>query len=248
MDLALVTGYGPRKLTDLEVNGIVYAMVIGGLETTQYAIEEEAQLLCEHPEFFRKLKGDRDLIRQFVEESMRLRSPTQGLSTRLTSQDEVFQGNGDSEFVPTLSAAWGLGNFHAIGDVGGRVPVDGDAETTQFSWNVHLDYAVLPFLVPFVEAGGLHYTSAGTGKFRVVTKGGKLPLAAIQASTGSFDAVDVGNIGGVSMDGASVVIFTAGLRVPITKHLMLGGSYDFPVSDRKDIFNQRATLNATLEF
>ena len=31
-----------RKLTDLEVNGIVYAMVIGGLETTQYAIEEQA--------------------------------------------------------------------------------------------------------------------------------------------------------------------------------------------------------------
>jgi len=81
-----------RKLTDLEVNGVVYAMVIGGLETTQYAIEEEAQLLCEHPEAFDAIKRDRDLIRPFIEESMRLRSPTQGLSTRVTTQDEVFQG------------------------------------------------------------------------------------------------------------------------------------------------------------
>lgn len=81
-----------RKLTDIEVNGIVYAMVIGGLETTQYALEEEAQLLCEHPQYFQRLKADRDLIRGFVEESLRLRSPTQGLSTRITSQDEEFQG------------------------------------------------------------------------------------------------------------------------------------------------------------
>ena len=86
--------YSPlnRKLTDLEVNGVVYAMIIGGLETTQYALEEQAQLICEHPGLFEKLKNDRSLIRQFTEEGMRMRSPTQGLSTRRTSQDEVLQG------------------------------------------------------------------------------------------------------------------------------------------------------------
>jgi cytochrome P450 len=81
-----------RKLTDLEINGVVYAMVIGGLETTQYALEEQAQLLCEHEGLFTRLKNDRSLVRQFTEEGMRMRSPTQGLSTRVTSQDEVFQG------------------------------------------------------------------------------------------------------------------------------------------------------------
>ena len=86
--------YSPlgRKLTDLEVNGIVYAMIIGGLETTQYALEEQAQLICEHEGLFGRLKNDRSLVRQFTEEAMRMRSPTQGLSTRRTSQDEVFQG------------------------------------------------------------------------------------------------------------------------------------------------------------
>lgn len=81
-----------RKLTDDEINGIVYAMVIGGLETTQYALCEQAQLLCENEGLFDRLRGDRPAIRTFIEEGMRLRSPTQGLSTRITSQDEEFQG------------------------------------------------------------------------------------------------------------------------------------------------------------
>lgn len=81
-----------RKLTDDEINGVVYAMVIGGLETTQYALAEQAQLLCERPGMFAQLRDDRSLIRTFIEEGMRLRSPTQGLSTRICARDEVFQG------------------------------------------------------------------------------------------------------------------------------------------------------------
>ncbi len=81
-----------RTLTDLEIAGIVHAMILGGLETTQYALEEQAQLLCETPGLFERLRADRTRVRAFTEEALRLRSPTQGLSTRVTSRDEVFQG------------------------------------------------------------------------------------------------------------------------------------------------------------
>ena len=81
-----------RKLTDLEIAGIVHAMILGGLETTQYALEEQAQLLCETPGLFEQLRNDRTKVRAFTEESMRMRSPTHGLSSRMTSQDEEFQG------------------------------------------------------------------------------------------------------------------------------------------------------------
>jgi len=86
--------YSPlkRKLTDLEINGIVYAMVIGGLETTQYALAEQMQLLIERDGVWDTLRKDRSKVRAFTEEGMRLRAPTQGLSTRITSQDEEFQG------------------------------------------------------------------------------------------------------------------------------------------------------------
>ena len=98
-----------RKLTDLEINGIVYAMVLGGLETTQYALEQQAQLICDRPGMFAALKADSSLLRTFIEESLRLRAPTQGLSTRLTSQDEIF---GDVE-VPrgsVLHLRWAAAN------------------------------------------------------------------------------------------------------------------------------------------
>ena len=99
-----------RKLTDIEINGVVYAMVIGGLETTQYAIEEEAQLMCELDGLWDEVKADRTKLRAFTEEAMRLRSPTQGLSTRTTSRDEVFQG----VKVPKgsmLHLRWGAANI-----------------------------------------------------------------------------------------------------------------------------------------
>ena len=101
-----------RKLTDDEINGVVYAMVIGGLETTQYAIAEQAQLLCERPGMFAALRGDRSAIRTFIEEGMRLRSPTQGLSTRICAADEVFQG----VHVPAgsmLHLRWAAANIDA---------------------------------------------------------------------------------------------------------------------------------------
>jgi len=101
-----------RKLSDDEINGVVYAMVIGGLETTQYALAEQVQLLCDRPGMFATLRGDRGAIRTFIEEGMRLRSPTQGLSTRICAQDEVFQG----VHVPAgsmLHLRWAAANIDA---------------------------------------------------------------------------------------------------------------------------------------
>ncbi|WP_309604511.1 cytochrome P450 [Phenylobacterium sp.] len=98
-----------RQLTDTEINGIVYAMMIGGLETTQYAIAEQAQLFCEDPDLYRAIRADRGKLRNFIEESLRLRSPTQGLSTRTTTRDEEFQG----VKVPAgslLHMRWAAGN------------------------------------------------------------------------------------------------------------------------------------------
>ncbi len=84
--------YMGRKLTDQEVIGVVFGMHIGGLETTQYALAAEAQILCNHPEFFQKLKGDRAQLRFFVEESLRVQAPTQGLSTRMAAKDVEIRG------------------------------------------------------------------------------------------------------------------------------------------------------------
>ncbi len=86
-----------------------FRAVIGGLETTQYAPAEQARLICETPGLFDRLKADRALVRPFIGEAMRLRSPTQGLSTRITSRDGGFQGTKASA-GSTLHLRWAAAN------------------------------------------------------------------------------------------------------------------------------------------
>ena len=143
-----------RQLTDGEINGIVYAMVIGGLETTQYALAEQARIVAETPGLFGRLKADRSLIRPFIEEAMRLRSPTQGLSTRMTSQDEVFEGVN----VPagsTLHLRWGAANIDpAEFDEPAMLKLDRKAVTR------HLAFSAGPRVCPGAGISRLEQTIA----------------------------------------------------------------------------------------
>ncbi|MCZ6655949.1 MAG: cytochrome P450, partial [Gammaproteobacteria bacterium] len=59
------------------------------------------------------ISNDRSQLRQFIEECLRLRSPTQGLSSRSTSRDEEFQG----VEVPKgslLHLRWGAANVDEL--------------------------------------------------------------------------------------------------------------------------------------
>jgi cytochrome P450 len=84
--------YMGHKLTDEEIVAVAFGMHIGGNETTQYALTKEAQILAEHPEIWAELKADRSKVRFFVEESLRMQAPTQGLSTRYTVRDVELSG------------------------------------------------------------------------------------------------------------------------------------------------------------
>jgi hypothetical protein len=150
-------------------------------------------------------------------------------------QKRVYSGNGDGVGIPAVSAAWGWGDFHVLGDFGARFPFDMNAESTSLFWNLHFDYALFEHFVPLFEVGGMHWTGHGTK---------------IQAPNppGSFEGVDVVNLGVRSVTGNGIVIVTFGARFPITKHLSFGGSYGIPATDRDDIWKQRATMSLLLEF
>jgi cytochrome P450 len=55
-------------------------------------LSEQVQLFIDRDGVWDEVRRDRSKLRAFTEEAMRLRAPTQGLSTRVTSQDEVFHG------------------------------------------------------------------------------------------------------------------------------------------------------------
>jgi cytochrome P450 len=70
---------GERPLTDAEIINLIDHLFIGGNETTTFAITSALWLLTNHPEVERRLREQPERIPTFVDEVLRLESPTQGL-------------------------------------------------------------------------------------------------------------------------------------------------------------------------
>lgn len=166
------------------------------------------------------------------------------------SQD-VLQGNGDGQIIPSIAAAWGRGDFHVIGDVGMDIALDPDANSTFLFYHLHLDYAVHRFLVPFVEIGGFTYVDGGDGSTEVrLRDGSEVPLGLAQALLGEDpeEGYDYANLGSRSMAGHTVVAGSIGVRVPIHQHVILGAAWEMPLSPSSDVLRQRAAMHLTVEF
>lgn len=82
-----------RKLTDTEIIGITDHLLIGGNETTMFALSNGLWLLFQHPQTYAALNNDRHhgaaRLKNFVEEVLRIESPTQGLYRFVREDTEV---------------------------------------------------------------------------------------------------------------------------------------------------------------
>jgi hypothetical protein len=157
--------------------------------------------------------------------------------------DEVLQGRGDGIFIPSASFAWGpLDNLNLIGGMGGNVPVNSDKQSTNLFYNMHVQYFVLDWLVPFVEVSGVHWTNSGNGRTKLNTSknlGVDLPLSTAQAAlnTGSFEGAEVANIGSQGMRGENLVTMAWGLRFPLDDCLVFGISYERALTGRDNLYD-----------
>jgi cytochrome P450 len=89
-DLANGLYRGERKLTTEEMLGIAEQALVGGNETTTNAIASGMLLLLRHPDAMAALRKDPSLVKTFIEETLRLESPTQGLLRRTTCDTELL--------------------------------------------------------------------------------------------------------------------------------------------------------------
>ncbi len=91
-------GRGRRRATTTpgcsRILGYVFAMVTGGNDTTTGALGGAVQLLAEHPDQRALLVADPTLVKDAVEEFLRLTSPVQGLA-RTTTRDVELHGVDD---------------------------------------------------------------------------------------------------------------------------------------------------------
>ena len=78
-----------RPLPMAEKMGIAEHLIVGGHETATSALASGLWLLIEHPEVEHTLRRDRSLMRNFVEEVLRLESPSQGFFRYAEADGEV---------------------------------------------------------------------------------------------------------------------------------------------------------------
>lgn len=70
---------GDRPLSDHEIITIIDHLYIGGNETTTFALTSALWLLLREPGLYAQVRADRSLVEPFIEEALRMESPTQGL-------------------------------------------------------------------------------------------------------------------------------------------------------------------------
>jgi cytochrome P450 len=80
-----------EALTDKELLGFLFLLLVAGLETTVHLLGHSALVLCEQPELFARLRADRSKIPTFVEEVLRYEPPAQAIM-RLTTADTELGG------------------------------------------------------------------------------------------------------------------------------------------------------------
>lgn len=145
---------------------------------------------------------------------------------------EILQG-GTQELSPFVSFAKGWDQFHLLGNVTGRIPLDPDAGNCILSWDLHADYEIapeaLPGFAPMFEVHGLHYLSNGD----------MLPL--------SIGGLDYNNIGSSDVAGDGVVWGGVGFRWKFSPHMSVGSTFEFPFSHADDdIMGNRVTVDVAL--
>ena len=97
-----------RPLTDEEIIGSVDHLLIGGNETTTFAISNGLWLLFKNPEVYKNIEANPVLIKNFVEETLRIESPTQGLFRSAKKDCKI--GGVEIPAGSTLSIRYGAGN------------------------------------------------------------------------------------------------------------------------------------------
>jgi cytochrome P450 len=81
--------HGKDALSDDTFLDLLLHLLTGGFETTQHLVELLVSLFADRPDLWQRLRDDRALVDQAIEEMLRWESPVQALSRRATEPVEI---------------------------------------------------------------------------------------------------------------------------------------------------------------
>jgi cytochrome P450 len=88
-DLVHAAKEGEQPFNMHELQNLMHQLITGGYETTTSAITHGIWLLMRNPEQLAKVRANPELLKNFVEETLRVESPVQGLMRQVTQDAEL---------------------------------------------------------------------------------------------------------------------------------------------------------------
>lgn len=152
-----------------------------------------------------------------------------------TGNGRVFQGNGDGDLHPSVSAAFALSDeVTLMAGTGLRIPMDNDYSMF-WDADAQIDYRI------DTDAGSF-YPLAGISLVHVVDDGNQLPIA--------DEGQDFFNFGASDAAGESIVLGALGLRYRPIQNVDIGAAYQAPFNDGKGsrIVDYRWTFDVIYRF
>lgn len=144
----------------------------------------------------------------------------------------TLQGNGDGEFHIYMNGGMEILDYgHWISASGFRLPSDPDAESSMWYWSNHFDYEVRQGWYLLTELNWFNWIGAGTNTVVPGVEGG-----------------DLFNLGSVGVAGNDIVTNAVGLKYKPNRHNELGVAFEYPLTERKDVLDNRLTVDWILRY
>lgn len=149
----------------------------------------------------------------------------------------TLQGNGDGVFHPFLTGGLRIGNGHLMSATGLLLPADPAAESRVGYWSNHLDGRIGQSHFFWVgELNWYHWLGAGQ---QTSVKG--IPVTGLEGG-------DLFNLGLAGVSGNDIVTAAVGLRYKPSGHLELGLAWEAPLTERRDLLDNRLTVDCILRY
>lgn len=142
-----------------------------------------------------------------------------------------LQGNGDGVFDFFLSGGTRLGSrSHYLSTTGFILPVDSQAENQMFYWSHHVDRRFGKMIYGFSELNWYNFMKSGSG---------------LQAP---IEGGDLFNLGSIDIAGNNIVTNAWGVKLKPNRHIESGVAFEFPLTERRGVLDNRLTADLILRF
>jgi hypothetical protein len=144
----------------------------------------------------------------------------------------ALQGNGDGVFDFFLSGGTRVGTqSHWLSTVGLVQAIDENAENSFWFWSNHFDYRFTGTSVyAFTEFNWFHYNNNGTA-FGLPIEGG-----------------DLFNLGSPGIIGNDIVTNAYGLKIKPRSNIEAGVAFEFPLTERRGVLDNRITADLIIRY